>query len=73
MSKGHYVQRDDNRLGETVFLRFTHQPYEGEDCVYEEVVVDGGVVDCRIYPMDDDAGRDRLARWCVAPDMIPVR
>ncbi len=73
MTRGHYVQRDDNRLGQTVELRFTQQESGGVQCFYEEVVVDGGVVDCRIYEMDTDAGRDRLARFCVAPDMIPPR
>lgn len=73
MSRGHYVQQDDNFHGVRVELRFTRQEYEGVDSVYEEVVVGGVVADCRIYPIDTVAGRDRLAAECVAPDMIPRR
>ncbi len=73
MSRGHYVQLDDNFHGVTVELRFTRQEYDGVESVYEEKVVGGVVADCRIYPMDNTAGRDRLASNCVAPDMIPRR
>ena len=70
---GHYVQRDDNFHGVEVWLRFTQQPSGGEQSVYEEVVVGGGIVDCRIYGVDTNEGRERLARFCVSPDMIPRR
>ncbi len=73
MSRGHYVQQDDNFHGVRVELRFTRQEYDGVDSVYQEKVVGGIVADCTIYPIDTVEGRDRLAAECVAPDMIPRR
>ena len=73
MSRGHYVQRDDNFIGEEVWLRFTQQESGGEQSVYEEVVVGGVVADCRIYGIDTNEARERLAGYDVSPDMIPRR
>ena len=73
MTRGHFVQLDDNFHGDTVELRFTRAPYGDVECVYEEKVVAGVIADCVIYPVDTIEGRDRLASHCVAPDMIPAR
>ena len=47
----------------------------GVDCVHvheQKVAVDGVVSWDKFYPLDTVAGRDRLGRQCVAPDMIPL-
>lgn len=74
----HFIE-DVNLVGKPVLTRFSLRVRHDRMEVHQRVIVDGITADDTFYPLDFPikigsplTGRDRLANFCIAPDMLKL-